>query len=288
MDQEVTFTFAARANLDKFFKRKIVTPMQYIQKSLEKAARLENPNYPTLIQSLYLNDKKEINLENVQEYNFDYFEMYDRLYTSKETVCWGPLRKDKIAKLKTYIELRDYLTDFYNKMPPIKKEEGEEQKWKRVMDTSSRQFCAFMKKEGSNAIHIVKETKVKYSKEELDEMNSFDREDAITYNTYCKDGEVAIQSRMLHPNTGRVVSIFSIKDLKRMTRFDVNLVIGMPIYPLGDLGLFMRPKHRHSLIEELGVSLDQFMKYSGAQVLMALDYIDKLKVAHLDLTVIKI
>ena len=224
-----------------------------------------------MIKSLYLDEKNNQSLERIKKYDFKYFQWYESFGIENGFFNWGPVSKEELQKMKTYTERTDYCVQYFiNKKPPPELERWKSrrieltQDWevvRTIVETNDTKYVGFMKKKGDDAIRIVKSIGTQ-----------------ITSNL---SPELNLQSRMIHPNIAQNISYFVLND----PQLKLNNVISlsMQVYPLGDLSNFVNwlPGHCKKFYHPKS----EFLKYTSAQVLMAIDYLDKIKIAHRDIKV---
>lgn len=253
--------FGAIANLDKFFR---IPPKLYAENDSKST---ESTNRRSIIRSIFLDENLERDWAFIKEYNFDYFQRYDKNlndYTRKKLNDYnrcGAFGLKTFKELTNYTERINYCVEYFlQKKNPIK-EKDEQLEWevvKTIYVTRDR-YVGIMRKKGKSVIHIVKE---------------LDRKDG---------GDVVLQSRMYFPFISRILTLFSMQKMNIIGRVGdpPDRCISIEIHSLGDLENFITAKIRKRFYKPES----EFLKYASAQILMALDFLDKIKVAHLDIKV---
>lgn len=232
-----------------------------------------------MIQSLYLDEKNNQSLERIKKYDFKYFQWYESLGIENGFFNWGPVSKEELKKIKTYTERTDYCVQYFiNKKPPNKENWLKNYATERIALTQdweivrtilkfNDKYVGLMKKKGDDAIQVVKSLGSGF--------------------TCIRSPQILLQTRFAHPNVAQTLSYFYLAETEefKALKIDRYLSFSMQIYPLGDLSHFIKwiPGH----CEKLYHPKSEFLKYTSAQVLMALDYLDKIKVVHRDIKVRK-
>lgn len=101
--------------------------------------------------------------------------------------------------------------------------------------------------------------------------------------------EAEMHKKVLHPNISTIYKYFKnnkeefeMKNPDNVKQKIPKTLILMPVYPLGTLMTFINKKLKEKSTGPLDMRFTQFV---AAQVLMALDYLDSIKLAHCDVKV---